>query len=529
MGSRFRGNDGSNARERRLSVNAGRTEVIRRTVMGETQASRNGSVQTERKRVFSGIQPSGELHLGNYLGAMKGWAERQHEKENFFCIVDLHAITVPQDPDTLRRRTRSVAAMLLATGLSPDRCTLFVQSHVKAHAEGCWLLNCITPVGWLERMTQFKDKSTGDERVSTGLLDYPVLMTADIILYDAHEVPVGDDQRQHVELARDIAERFNRLFGDTFVVPEAVIPEVGARVMGLNDPAVKMAKTHSDVRGHAVALLDDAKEIERTFKRAVTDSGNEIAFSDDPARAGVNNLLGIYKAVTGRSNDEVERDFAGRPRLRRPEVAGRGGRHRGAAPGAGALPPADRRRGRAGRADGARCGAGRGRERPEDRRGEGAHRPGAAREGRGMSDGATYHPTLDEMRRLAGSGNMAPVYREMRADIETPVSAYLKVARPPYSFLLESVEGGESVARYSFIGTEPYDVIRTGPGEKFGATDPLVHVERELAGRAAVGLPAGPEVQRRRGRLHVVRGRQATSSGCPARMPTRWACPSRSS
>ena len=278
--------------------------------MVDTQVSRNGSVGTERRRVFSGIQPSGELHLGNYLGAMKGWAERQHEKENFFCIVDLHAITVPQDPELLRRRTRSVAAMLLATGLSPDRCTLFIQSHVKAHAEGCWLLNCITPVGWLERMTQYKDKSTGDERVSTGLLDYPVLMTADIILYDAHEVPVGDDQRQHVELARDIAERFNRLFGETFVVPEAVIPEVGARVMGLNDPAVKMAKTYSDVRGHAVALLDDPKEIERSFKRAVTDSGNEIAFSDDPAKAGVNNMLGIYKAVTGRSNDEVERDFA---------------------------------------------------------------------------------------------------------------------------------------------------------------------------------------------------------------------------
>ena len=332
--------------------------------MGEMQVGRNGAVQGERKRVFSGIQPSGELHLGNYLGAMKGWAERQHEKENFFCIVDLHAITVPQDPDMLRRRTRSVAAMLLATGLSPDRCTLFIQSHVKAHAEGCWLLNCITPVGWLERMTQFKDKSTGQERVSTGLLDYPVLMTADIILYDAHEVPVGDDQRQHVELARDITERFNRLYGETFVVPEAVIPDVGARVMGLNDPAVKMAKTHSDVRGHAVALLDDAKEIERTFKRAVTDSGNEIAFSDDSAKAGVNNLLGHLQ---GRDRQEQRRGGAGlrgRPWLRRPEVAGGGGRHRGAAAGAGALPPADRRRGRAGRADGAGRGAGRGRERP---------------------------------------------------------------------------------------------------------------------------------------------------------------------
>ena len=262
-----------------------------------------------RRRVFSGIQPSGELHLGNYLGAIKGWVDRQNEKVNFFCIVDLHAITVPQDPETLRRRTRSVAAMLLASGLDPDLCTLFVQSHVTAHAEGCWLLNCVTPVGWLERMTQFKDKSAGQERVSTGLLDYPVLMAADIILYDADEVPVGDDQKQHVELARDIAMRFNRLYGETFVVPESVIPEVGARVMGLNDPAVKMSKTHSDVRGHSVAMLDDPKEIERSFKRAVTDSGNEIAFSDDPDRAGVNNLLGIYKVVTGKSKAGVERDF----------------------------------------------------------------------------------------------------------------------------------------------------------------------------------------------------------------------------
>ncbi len=262
-----------------------------------------------KKRVFSGIQPSGELHLGNYLGAIKGWADRQNEKVNFFCIVDLHAITVPQDPETLRSRTRSVAAMLLASGLDPSRCTLFIQSHVPAHAEGCWLLNCVTPIGWLERMTQFKDKSAGQQRVSTGLLDYPVLMAADIILYDADEVPVGDDQKQHVELARDIASRFNRLYGETFVVPEPVIPEVGARVMGLNDPAVKMSKTHSAARGHAVAMLDEPEEIERSFRRAVTDSGNEIAFSDDPAKAGVNNLLGIYKVVTGRSKDDVAWDF----------------------------------------------------------------------------------------------------------------------------------------------------------------------------------------------------------------------------
>jgi len=263
-----------------------------------------------RMRVFSGIQPSGEVQLGNYLGAIKGWVERQSEKENFFCIVDLHAITTPQDPTELRRRTRTLAAMLFACGLDPERCTLFVQSHVPAHAEACWILNCFTPVGWLERMTQYKDKSAGQESVSTGLLDYPVLMAADIILYDAHEVPVGDDQRQHVELTRDIAQRFNHLFGETFVVPEAIIPEMGARVMGLDDPTVKMSKTFGHIRGHAVAMLDEPEEIERSFRRAVTDSGNEIRFSEEPAKAGVNNLLGIYKVVTGRSPSEVEADFA---------------------------------------------------------------------------------------------------------------------------------------------------------------------------------------------------------------------------
>ena len=277
--------------------------------MHKKQASVEEDTVETRKRVFSGIQPSGELHLGNYLGAIKGWVDRQNDKENFFCIVDLHAITVPQDPEMLRKRTLSVAAMLLASGLSPDKCTLFIQSHVTAHAEGCWLLNCVTPIGWLERMTQFKDKSEGQERVSTGLLDYPVLMAADIILYDADEVPVGDDQKQHVELARDIAMRFNRIYGEAFVVPEPVIPTIGARVMGLNDPYIKMSKTHSDIRGHAVSMLDQPKEIERSFKRAVTDSSNEIVFSEDSAKAGVNNLLGIYKVVTGKSTSDVERDF----------------------------------------------------------------------------------------------------------------------------------------------------------------------------------------------------------------------------
>ena len=264
----------------------------------------------DRPRVFSGVQPSGDPQLGNYIGAFKGWVERQGEKENYFCVVDLHSITVYIDPEDRRRHTRELAATLFACGIDPDKSALFVQSHVSAHAEACWILNCVTPVGWLERMTQYKDKSAGKERVSTGLLDYPVLMAGDILLYSAGEVPVGEDQKQHVELSRDIAARFNHRYGETFVVPEAVIPEVGARVMGLNDPTVKMSKSFAHIRGHAIRILDEPKEIERSIMRAVTDSGNEIAFSDDPERAGVNNLLGIYKAITGGSSAEVERDFA---------------------------------------------------------------------------------------------------------------------------------------------------------------------------------------------------------------------------
>ena len=279
-----------------------------------TIAEMTGAVESQprrtRRRVFSGIQPSGDVHLGNYLGAIKGWAERQAEKENFFCVVDMHAITVPQDPAVLADQTRSMSAMLLAAGIDPAKSTLFVQSHVTAHAEACWILNCVTPVGWLERMTQYKDKTARQESVTTGLLDYPVLMAGDILLYDADEVPVGDDQRQHVELARDIAQRFNHLFGDTFVVPEAMIPEVGARVMGLDDPTAKMSKSESSARGHSVRLLDSPDEIERSIKRAVTDSGNEIRFSDDPEKAGVNNLLGIYSVITGRTEVEAEADFA---------------------------------------------------------------------------------------------------------------------------------------------------------------------------------------------------------------------------
>lgn len=265
----------------------------------------------EKKRVFSGIQPSGDFHLGNYLGAVRNWVARQDDKINFFCIVDLHSLTAPQDPATLRAQTRSLAAMLLACGLDPDKSTIFIQSHVTAHAEGCWLLNCITPLGWLQRMTQFKDKSSKQQTILTGLLDYPVLQAGDIILYDAHEVPVGEDQKQHIELSRDIAQRFNHLYeSEFFILPEAVIPEAGARVMGLNDPQAKMSKSSAHIRGHAVKLLDEPKEIMRSFKRAVTDSGREIHFSDDPEKAGVNNLLGIYKAITGKSKADVEADFA---------------------------------------------------------------------------------------------------------------------------------------------------------------------------------------------------------------------------
>jgi tryptophanyl-tRNA synthetase len=263
----------------------------------------------EKKRVLSGIQPSGSLHLGNYLGAIKQWVDGEDRRENFICIVDLHAITVRQEPAQLRDNTRKLAALLIASGIDPDRSTLFVQSHVGAHAQAAWLLNCVTPLGWLERMTQFKDKARNQETISAGLLTYPVLQAADILLYDADEVPVGQDQKQHVELARDIAQRFNSLYGDTFKLPQPVIPGVAARVMGLDDPTVKMSKS-ATAAGHAVRLTDEEGQILKAFKRAVTDSGHEIEFSDDPKRAGVNNLLGIYRAITGKSAEQAVADFA---------------------------------------------------------------------------------------------------------------------------------------------------------------------------------------------------------------------------
>ena len=263
-------------------------------------------------RVFSGIQPSGDMHLGNYLGAVRQWVENQGKgKQNFYCIVDLHAHTILRDSQELRDNTRSLAAMLFACGLDPNISTIFIQSQVRAHAEACWLLNCVTPLGWLERMTQYKDKKDKLNSISAALLDYPVLQAGDIILYDANEVPIGEDQKQHVELSREIAQRCNNLFVETFVLPEPVVLDIGARVMNLSNPLSKMSKSFQENDGGVVGLLDSDAEIIKTIKRAVTDSGNEIKFSEDKDKAGVNNLLGIYKVITGKSVENVEKDFEG--------------------------------------------------------------------------------------------------------------------------------------------------------------------------------------------------------------------------
>jgi tryptophanyl-tRNA synthetase len=273
-----------------------------------------GTNSKRRKRVLSGVQPSGNLTIGNYVGALRQWAREQYHYESFFCVVDLHAVTMPYDPATLRAKTREVAALYLACGIDPTVSTVFVQSHVPAHSELAWLLDCITPLGWLNRMTQFKDKAAKqqDDSVGTGLLNYPVLMAADILLYHADAVPVGDDQRQHLELTRDVAQRFNHMFGETFTVPEAMIPPSGARVRGLDDPAAKMSKSETSSDYHAVYLLDSPQAAKKKIMRAVTDSGREIRFSEDPARAGVNNLLELYEALTNDSRDQIEARFNGR-------------------------------------------------------------------------------------------------------------------------------------------------------------------------------------------------------------------------
>jgi tryptophanyl-tRNA synthetase len=271
------------------------------------------------KRLFSGIQPSGNLHLGNYLGAIKQWVEMQDDPasddsgrhEAFFCIVDLHAITVPQDPVELRRKTLEIAKIYLASGVDPTKSTLFIQSHISGHTQLAWILNTIARVAELERMTQYKDKaqkgSTSESGV--GLFTYPVLMAADILLYDTNVVPVGKDQMQHIELARDLAERFNKKFGNTFVIPEGKLSKEGQLIMGLDDPTKKMSKSASSEYNY-IALTDDADTVRRKIKKAVTDSGSEIVYND--SKPALKNLINIYTLLSGKTPQEIEALYVGR-------------------------------------------------------------------------------------------------------------------------------------------------------------------------------------------------------------------------
>ena len=267
-------------------------------------------METQR-RVFSGIQPSGTPHLGTYLGALKNWVAVQEEYESYFCIVDLHALTVPQNPKVLRANVREMAAIFIAVGLDPERAVIFRQSRVSEHTELGWLLNCIARVGELSRMTQFKDKSQrgGAESASVGLYAYPVLQAADILLYNAHLVPVGEDQRQHLELSRTLARRFNGLYGETFAVPEPMILETGARVMALDEPTQKMSKSAPTPAGY-IALLDEPDVIRRKIRRAKTDSGTEVVATPD--KPALTNLLGIYAGLTDRSVPEIEDQYRGK-------------------------------------------------------------------------------------------------------------------------------------------------------------------------------------------------------------------------
>jgi tryptophanyl-tRNA synthetase len=261
-----------------------------------------------KPRVFSGVQPSGNLHIGNYLGALKNWVRLQHEYDCIYCIVDLHAVTVYQDPAGLLAKTRELAALFLAAGIDPAVSAVIVQSAIPAHAELAWMLTCVTPMGWLSRMTQFKTKSEAQETVGDGLFQYPVLMAADILLYQAAIVPVGDDQSQHVELTRDVAQRFNSLYGETFVVPETKLPAVGARVMGLDDPLKKMSKSEPG-SGHAVALLDPPETARKKIMRATTDSNPAVDF--DALGAGVENLLNIFQAFSEWDSARMRSHFSG--------------------------------------------------------------------------------------------------------------------------------------------------------------------------------------------------------------------------
>jgi tryptophanyl-tRNA synthetase len=264
-----------------------------------------------RKRILSGIQPSGNLTIGNYLGAIQQFvALDQAGEECFYCIVDLHAITVPQDPVKLKEKTLEVAGLYIASGVDPTRSTIFIQSHVRQHSELAWFLQCISRMGELSRMTQFKDKGKGQESAGVGLFTYPVLQAADILIYHATHVPVGEDQKQHIELTRDLAQRFNSQFGETFTIPEPLIAEVGARIMALDDPSKKMSKS-SPVEGSRISLLDPLESIKKKIMRAVTDTDNEIRY-DEEKKPGISNLLTIYSLFAKKSIPDLEREYEGK-------------------------------------------------------------------------------------------------------------------------------------------------------------------------------------------------------------------------
>lgn len=277
--------------------------------INEQPPQANQNVQ-QKKVIFSGIQPSGILTLGNYLGAIRNWIKLQDSYDCIYCVVDMHALTVRQIPAELRRHTYEALAIYIACGIDPEKCILFVQSHVPAHAELAWILNCYTMFGELSRMTQFKDKSAkNSDNINAGLFTYPSLMAADILLYRTHLVPVGDDQRQHIEITRDIAERFNGIYGDTFVVPEGYIPKTGMRIMSLTEPEKKMSKSDENPNSY-IAILDSRDDIIRKFRRAVTDSGTAVRIGE--GKDGINNLIKIYSCLTGKNEAEIESEFDGR-------------------------------------------------------------------------------------------------------------------------------------------------------------------------------------------------------------------------
>jgi tryptophanyl-tRNA synthetase len=266
-------------------------------------------LEGNKKVIFSGIKPSGDLTLGNYIGAIKNWVKLQEEYECYFCVVDLHAITVKQEPKDLRKRTLEILAIYVASGIDPEKNTLFIQSHVPAHSEAGWLLTCSTYMGELSRMTQYKDKSKNSgESISAGLFNYPVLMAADILLYQTDLVPVGKDQLQHLEIARDIGERFNKTYSDTFVIPEPYIPKTGAKIMDLQDPSKKMSKSEENVNGY-ILIMDPPEVIRKKVNRAVTDSIGEVKYNDE--QLGVKNLMTILMTITGKSVQDIEEKYEG--------------------------------------------------------------------------------------------------------------------------------------------------------------------------------------------------------------------------